>query len=574
MRQAQLGHSPRAIALAASPPVVSSPPAHTSYSNLYTPSSAPYHISQQHQQQQHQQHQQQHVQPRSPAHISKHSPQTPTQQRTPQRTPQPAPPDFPQIQQRQLPSVLEPLFIAQTAAVAVLASDTIVRSNALSILPPSPPALTFLNLFLDHLLFVILSRARSVRVAHLRSAVRQIFKNQLGNEAVAEGNTELRTYVRSPEEYALLDSAPPVTPSEARSFNAEDAWKAARIRCMVYSSLGSVEEADVLSFAPDQRSLFSTNLSDSSELVPPIAVIFLTAILEYVAEHALLVSGRAALSRYMVAIAARQPVAPGMIRLEPADVEKLSVDPHIGKAWRQWWKRGRDFSVASAPHTSPLASPRLVFPSPIPSSPTTSEASRRRPTANNSKKPQQYYQGQSQPQARQQQQPPKQQVQQSYTLVPTHDQLMQHSHIQGQSNPLPPLPNKESPVSSPNQSSQVLESTATANIERDAQTHFPVIVNGNVVRSESPLTSDEPESIPTKRINYTPDTVSTGSARRISSSLSTSTSDIPVTAAIIQERRKSRPYSVHSQKRSSHCKSGVIIAESNVRSYDCDDDGA
>ncbi|KAK9325042.1 hypothetical protein V1517DRAFT_3683 [Lipomyces orientalis] len=253
--------------------------------------------------------------------------------------------------------VLDPVYVASEAAAAVLASDSLVQAHSLSVLPPTPAALATLNAFLDHLVLVLLSRAKCSLIDSLRNAVKQIFKNQLADDAIAEGEAELRTYIRTPEEeYALLGTHAPMSTDSA--FDTELAWRMARVRCMVYSSLGNVEEADVLECTPEQPSLFSTGDSlDTPDLISPIATIFLTAILEFVAEHALLVAGRAVLSRYLVASASRPHMATGVLLLEEIDIDKLALDPQVGKVWRQWKKRSRELTLstfAQSISTSPV----------------------------------------------------------------------------------------------------------------------------------------------------------------------------------------------------------------------------
>ncbi|KAK9238872.1 hypothetical protein V1525DRAFT_431379 [Lipomyces kononenkoae] len=246
------------------------------------------------------------------------------------------------------PPTLDPAYISAEAAAAVLASDALVQAHSVSVLPPTPDALEALNGFLDYLVLILLFRAKSSLIDPLRNAVKQIFKCQLGRDAIAEGEAELRAYIRTPEEeYALLGTAATTTSPDS-AFDTELAWRMARVRCMVYSSLGNVDESDVLKYTPEQRSLFSATESlDPSDLISPIATIFLTTILEFVAEYALLVAGRAALSSYLVASRSRPQLATGVLLLEEADVDKLALDPQVGKVWRQWKKKSHEFALTT-----------------------------------------------------------------------------------------------------------------------------------------------------------------------------------------------------------------------------------
>ncbi|KAK9367111.1 hypothetical protein V1509DRAFT_195247 [Lipomyces kononenkoae] len=263
---------------------------------------------------------------------------------------------------------LDPAYVSAEAAAAVLASDSLIQAHSLSVLTPTLDALGALNGFIDYLVVILLFRAKSSLIDPLRNAVKQVFKGQLARDAIAEGEAELRAYIRTPEEeYALLGSATAAaaaatttTCPDSASFDTDLVWRMARLRCMVYSSLGNVDESDVLKYTPGQRSLFSTTGSpDPPDLISPIATIFLTTILEFVAEYALLVAGRAALSSYLVASRSRPQLATGVLLLEEADVDKLALDPQVGKVWRQWKKKRHEFAVNTVIQ-SPFASGLLT----------------------------------------------------------------------------------------------------------------------------------------------------------------------------------------------------------------------
>ncbi|KAK9452264.1 uncharacterized protein V1518DRAFT_431142 [Limtongia smithiae] len=401
---------------------------------------------------------------------------------------------------------LVPLYVAPTAALAVLSSDPLLRAHALTALPPRPAALAALNAFLDHLLFHIFGRARSATISSLRSAVLHLFKNQLGTDAVNEGEAELRTYLgKTPEDEAQISS-----PSSSDEFHAHAAWETTRARCMVYSSLGNLEESDVLAHTPGENSLFPSSPTSRSN-VSPITTIFLTAILEVVAEHILLVSGRAALSRYIVAIAAGQLVTPGIICLEEADVDKLAVDPQIGKMWRQWLKRGKELTGSSSPlGPSQLGSPRQMYPqSPLSPPPKTPPSSAHSPKL--------------QPFARRLDLP-------TPSLPPT-------------------TPTKRAPVM------PVTPVTVNASSEESPQPVQPILVTKKTPEKQAriPPAFEEPRTppaIPRAPINRTPH-----------SQVSNRESVTSLSPSHIQDRRQSRTCSIHSYKRSSLYESFASMPE-------------
>ncbi|KAK9456346.1 hypothetical protein V1511DRAFT_487248 [Dipodascopsis uninucleata] len=239
---------------------------------------------------------------------------------------------------------LRPAYVSMEAVAAIMTSDKLMTQCMVTLGPIPPSIIDALNGFLDYFVFTLLGRARSALLDPLRQTVRLVLKNQLGLEAVAEGEAELRMYIRTPEEeYALLgpSSLSSVTkfPANPR-FDIEYAWSMARIRCMVYSSLGNIEEADVIDFVPDQRNLFlSSNFEMDDQIISPICTIFLTAVLEHIVGYVIRVATHAAFSRFLVTAAAHHP-GPRILDVIDSDVEKVEHDPLIGKLWRQWKKRG------------------------------------------------------------------------------------------------------------------------------------------------------------------------------------------------------------------------------------------
>ncbi|PHH69115.1 hypothetical protein CDD83_5830 [Cordyceps sp. RAO-2017] len=147
----------------------------------------------------------------------------------------------------------EPEFIAGSAAAQIVTNDhdshagTWYDQNGIE--PPSDPAivsplaLQLVNAFLDQLLFNFLQVARSANLSALRPAVSDVLKPNLARDAISSADEELREYLGSGDEddFAALPSDAAASP---RDWDVELVWKRTRLRCMVYSSLGDMEEED------------------------------------------------------------------------------------------------------------------------------------------------------------------------------------------------------------------------------------------------------------------------------------------------------------------------------------------
>ncbi|PSR97011.1 hypothetical protein BD289DRAFT_480352 [Coniella lustricola] len=208
----------------------------------------------------------------------------------------------------------------------------------------SDAALHQLNNFLDHLLFNFLALAGSTSLANLRPAVSDVLKPKLAKEAINNADEELREYLGGDDDDEFLDS--PVTTSQ-RDWDLELAWKRARLRCMVYSSLGDMEEED------EDRHMEEGLLSDendetSGSSVTPAVAIFLTSILEYLGEQALVSAGQAAWNRLRIKhdkeIKQNNKNSSDFVdrvAVDEVDMERVALDRTLGRLWRAWKKRVR-----------------------------------------------------------------------------------------------------------------------------------------------------------------------------------------------------------------------------------------
>lgn len=205
----------------------------------------------------------------------------------------------------------------------------------------SSGALRHLNNFLDHLLFNFLAVSGSTALSKLRPAVSDVLKPKLAKDAINNADEELREYLGGGDDEEFLRS--PASAS-SRDWDLELAWKRTRLRCMVYSSLGDMEEED------EDHHMEEGLLGDDDDAsnVSPAVAIFLTSILEYLGEQALISAGQASWNRMRIKYEKepkddnkRSSDIVDRIVVEDFDMERVALDRTLGRLWRAWKKRVR-----------------------------------------------------------------------------------------------------------------------------------------------------------------------------------------------------------------------------------------
>ena len=265
----------------------------------------------------------------------------------------------------------EPVFIAASAASQIVTNDHDSHADMWydqhGIEPAgetalvSPEALHLVNNFLDHLLFNFLQTSRATTLAALRPAVTEILKPKLAKDAVNNADEELREYLGGGDED---DYVQPHGAEQSRDWDLELVWKRTRLRCMVYSSLGDMEEEDEDLYM-EQENLEIGADEQISDIISPAVAIFLTSVLEYMGELTLTVAGQAAYHRLRTKY--EKEIKDGgknitdiadRIVVEETDMERVALDRTLGRLWRGWKKRmrsplidsGRPFSRSSTGH--------------------------------------------------------------------------------------------------------------------------------------------------------------------------------------------------------------------------------
>jgi hypothetical protein len=255
----------------------------------------------------------------------------------------------------------DPAFIAASAASQIVTNDHdsladtwfdqhgIEPSGETALV--APPALKLVNRFLDQLLFNFLSISRSTSLGSLRPAVSEVLKPKLAKDAISGAEQELHEYLGGGEDEELLAFHNGLEPSS--DWDLELVWKRTRLRCMVYSSLGDMEEEDEDYYTDQEQldgppGLNSNRFSNNPGVVSPAVAIFLTSILEYMGEQVLIVAGQAAYHRLRAKhereeredISTLSEIADRVV-VEESDMERVALDRTLGRLWRGWKKRIR-----------------------------------------------------------------------------------------------------------------------------------------------------------------------------------------------------------------------------------------
>lgn len=220
----------------------------------------------------------------------------------------------------------------------------------------SPASLTLVNLFLDQLLFSILACARSTAIFALRPAVAEVLRPRLAKDAIDGADEELQEYLGgADDDISVFHDG-----LESRGkWDLNLAWWRTRLRCMVFTRLGDMEEED------EEVYIDRARLEEAEEdhhrnpreldIISPAAAIFLTSILEFIGEHALMVAGEAAFNRREIRQLRYENEVPSQaeqVVVEDIDMEKLAFNTTLGRLWRSWKKRVRAPSIS---HSRPMS---------------------------------------------------------------------------------------------------------------------------------------------------------------------------------------------------------------------------
>lgn len=235
----------------------------------------------------------------------------------------------------------------------------------------SSASLALLNGFLDQLLYSILLQARSTTLTALRPAVTEVLRSRLASDAIASAEEELSELLAGGEEEEEEMNQRQSVSERKRKWDTELVWKRTRLRVMVYIRLGEMEDDDEERYVREDE-LFQNGdhrFSSSAGLVSWAAAIFLTSVLEYVAEQLLQVAAQAADIRARrlnrnphLTRSASELVTPDdgdYLTVEEHDMDRIALHKTAGRLWRTWKKTLRSNGVVSpisANHTNGFSS--------------------------------------------------------------------------------------------------------------------------------------------------------------------------------------------------------------------------
>jgi hypothetical protein len=223
----------------------------------------------------------------------------------------------------------------------------------------SEEGLSMVNAFLDNIIYSILSIARSSSINAIRPAVVDILKAKLARAAIEQAEQELEDLLAGEEEEEQGEVFSYEGNDPQSRWDINRVFKRTRLRLMVYTRLGEMEDEDEEHYIEELEKEFASenkNIPSFSHqsLVSWSSAIFLTSVIEYVAEQTLIVAGQAAFSRVNArnkrnkaasSAAGNDTVdnarAPERVVVEESDVEKIALNSTLGRLWRTWRKRTR-----------------------------------------------------------------------------------------------------------------------------------------------------------------------------------------------------------------------------------------
>jgi hypothetical protein len=277
-----------------------------------------------------------------------------------------------------------PSFIASSAAAQIITADQEFNTadfvtseedngaNASALV--TPEALSALNGFLDHLLYNILATAKSTQLACIRPAIAEVLKPRLAREVVSAADDELSEYMGGEEDEQSEFRG---GQNSSNDFDLVRSWKLTRLRCMVYTRLGDMEEDDEDEYIAQDRLVESDDgipprFNSHVGNITPAAAIFLTSIIEHIGEQALIIAGETARSRLSwklndihdeVTESGAERSSMDRLVVEELDMEKLALNPTLGRLWRTWRRRVRTRSLSRTISRESFQRRRLTAPS-------------------------------------------------------------------------------------------------------------------------------------------------------------------------------------------------------------------
>jgi hypothetical protein len=223
-------------------------------------------------------------------------------------------------------------------------------------------ALALLNSFLDSLLYNFLAKARGTKLPELREGILEVLKTRLGRDALASADEELEGLVGDDDMDEHVTSYTngngdlirrARSSSTAADWHLESAFKRMRLRVMVFIRLGDFDDDDEDKFLEDED---DTGPPPDLNFLSSPAAVYLASVLEYLAEQTLSLAGDAAYAR--ARSRARRTINENStvesfdaenVIVEEMDVEKIALNPTVGRLWRTFRKNHRSITSPASP---------------------------------------------------------------------------------------------------------------------------------------------------------------------------------------------------------------------------------
>ena len=248
-------------------------------------------------------------------------------------------------------NVPEPSYISLEAANAIVSSypapettKNIISGDVIV----TNTGLRTINLFLDYILHEFLARAKSTSLYRLREAVALVIRTALGTAAMVEAEQELAVNLHDSdtELYDAGDESDGYFEKNESAWNLEKVWARARVKCMIYSTLGDKEEED---FEEEEEDEADYDIPASKRKLSAAGAIYLIAVLEFIGEHCFIVAARHAYQRLAHSIKTVNPAsAPIPLTIEDGDVKRgIAEDDLTTRLWRKWKRSEKLLSTMS-----------------------------------------------------------------------------------------------------------------------------------------------------------------------------------------------------------------------------------
>lgn len=147
----------------------------------------------------------------------------------------------------------------------------------------STDALQAINQFLDEFIVLLLTCSLSLDLSEIKSVVFSLLPSTLGKNAIVEAELEVKTFTETESiDYELYERMRNLG-SNQNKFPLDEAVSLLREKCFEYCTLADKDDQLYL-----QKSIRNKrNEADMKVIIPPIVAIYVTTVMEHIAEYLL-----------------------------------------------------------------------------------------------------------------------------------------------------------------------------------------------------------------------------------------------------------------------------------------------